>query len=82
MSTTPTAPSESVSAGLAGLRALDDQEVTDELHAVERQIRELQARRALVVTEVVGRIEAIGGQSRRRMPSSPASPDPRRSVGV
>ncbi|MCB0920614.1 MAG: DUF222 domain-containing protein [Actinobacteria bacterium] len=61
MSTTPTAPSESVSAGLAGLRALDDQEVTDELHAVERQIRELQARRALVVTEVVGRIEAIGG---------------------
>lgn len=52
-------PCESVSRGLARLRGLDDQEVVDELHDLEAHIRQLQARRALAVAEVVGRIEAV-----------------------
>jgi hypothetical protein len=39
---------------------MDDQQITDELHGVEAQIRALQAHKALVVTEVVGRIESTG----------------------
>ena len=56
----PEDPFPSVSATLADARALDDQQLVDELSEVTRAIRALQAKQAAIITEVDCRIRALG----------------------
>ena len=49
-----------MSVSLAGARGLDDQQLVDALLAEEAVIRAAQARRAILVTEVSQRVEALG----------------------
>jgi len=56
----PEDPFPSVSATLADARALDDQELVDELTEITRRIRTLQAKQAAVISEVDSRIRALG----------------------
>ncbi|HNO15997.1 MAG TPA: hypothetical protein PKH30_07595, partial [Actinomycetota bacterium] len=56
----PEDPFPSVSATLADARALDDQQLVDELTDVARSIRSLQAKQAAIITEVDSRIRALG----------------------
>ncbi len=56
----PEDPFPSVSATLADTRALDDQQLVDELTGIARRIRALQAHQAAIITEVDSRIRALG----------------------
>ena len=56
----PEDPFPSVSATLADARALDDQELVDELTDVTRSIRALQAKQAAIIAEVDSRIRSLG----------------------
>ena len=56
----PEDPFPSVSATLADARALDDQQLVEELTDVARSIRSLQAKQAAIITEVDSRIRALG----------------------
>ncbi len=56
----PEDPFASVGATLADARALDDQQLVDELTGVACGIRALQAQQAAIITEVDSRIRALG----------------------
>lgn len=53
-------PFPSVSAALANARTFEDQELTDALLDAEKSMRRLQADLAVLITEVVSRIEGMG----------------------
>lgn len=53
-------PFPSVSASLADARALDDQELCDEVQAAEKALRKMQAEMAVLAAEMQSRITALG----------------------